>query len=228
MKKRVLLFIVLLVSLGGFGCTPANNNEKAEYEIKAITTDVLYPGLVTCPRLVGNDDFIEQVNSLILQSVNSELNEILEDSLPNVILDIGYSVSFQSEELICFLFEGTLNDENAAHPSNVAFSISISLTDKKLINISSLFEMNETFVQAFRAQLNTVADHDRFSENDWEKVSSYIENFSDEEIMNILLKEPEKTLAIQDGGIIVLFPVPHAIGDYVKIIVPKTGDGSLS
>ena len=131
-------------------------------------------------------------------------------------------MSFSSNALLCILFEGVISAKEAAHPTDIAFSVCVSLKEEQIIDPTTLFEMGPEFFNTFREQLPIQNHNDRFDDAQWETVVSYINSYSNDELTQMICANPQETLAIQAEGIVVLFPVPRTIGDYVKIFVPYT------
>ena len=163
------------------------------------------------------------VNASIHEEIISRLSELFGEDYSSVIRALDYSITFQSEEYICILFEGIAFNDGAAHPHNFAFSLVVSLSKSTLIDIATLLKIDDEFVLAFRKQLEANANPSRFSDEDWKGVSDYISSFSNMELHRILSSNSGTVFAMLTDGVVVLFPVPYAIGDYVKVNVPING-----
>ena len=128
---------------------------------------------------------------------------------------------------VCFLFEGLLYRESAAHPINVGFSICASLKETKLVSTKSFFTIDKNFVDSFLSQIKEQPADSKFSESEWSQITDYIEHYSNSDMLQILQSE-ECVFALEKDGVVVLFPVPHAIGDYLKISIPYSWETTVS
>lgn len=222
MKCGFLLSILLILLIWIAGCAPDVTRQETSnsYVIEAALDCDAFSGEVSYPKIVDGSGAYESINSEIKEFVYSYLGNAIGTEQAEVTVDISYSITINNNDLICFLFEGTLMDKKAAHPTNVAFSVLISLVSKEIVEPLDYFKMDEAFFEEYRKQLLKNQNQNRFSDENWEQISGYLNNFSNEEVQNILLKNAPSSLALIPDGVIVLFPVPHAIGDYVALEIP--------
>lgn len=228
MKNIVTLCLIVFLLLNCVGCsenyedyTQAGNGTVYSFDIKSvISNDVNAASQIIYPKLVGNSANLEAVNEMIMQETEMQLKEILAEEYLNAVIKLDYTILFENDYLICFLFEGMFLTENSAHPTNIAFSVCLSLVEAEILDPLTLVETDEEFFRTMRENLGINQNADRFSNEQWEIVAKYIDAYSNDEIEEIIKTDSSKTLAVQPNGVLVLLPVPHALGDYIKILVP--------
>lgn len=174
---------------------------------------------IVYPQLIGGDEQYTKVNQLIEATVDSQLASIIGEDYSAHNITLAYQIPLQVNERIGILFEGVVTQAGAAHPSDIAFAIMISIPEAKLIPRDDILKIDIDFLENFKNQLSVNADPSRFSDEQWAEVAQYILSFSDEDLLR-KLKETEYSVIVTDQDeVIVIFPVPHVIGDYIKIMV---------
>ena len=195
-------------------------SEASAYSIQTVVDEKTYPASsVAYPQLHSSTLDFTAVNMLIKQTLMSKVDTIFADSAENSTVTLSYTVCLQDEEYFCVLFEGLFSNNDVAYPTNLGFPICISLLENRIIDPTAIFSLDENFVAAFRKALLNKQNTERFDDEQWQIVASYIGSFTDEEILDKISADPFNTLALQTDGVIVLFPVIHALGDYVKVLV---------
>ena len=238
MKRVLLYFFIALLLVGLIGCqtsdkktklqeTLSQSTEKASldrltcsYEIKPTekwnSTETAH---VVYPQLFASTDYTT-VNSLIEQETDTWINEAYTS---NAHLTLDYFVTFCDDTCLCLLFEGDIMDKTAAHPTNVAFSICVSLTDNKIVDPLDLVAVDEVFISKFNKQLAEQEMPTRFTDEQWKEIVEYFNKMPD----STLLRNIESgVLAITQEGVIVCVSVPHSLGDYIKVEVPVAWYGT--
>lgn len=221
MRRTMIVFILLICVFCLIGCEDIPSEAGMSYEIITIEDIETYAGKVCFPQFASAFADYSSMNKLLEKFVYEYLNQLLEEAELNSTIQIDYEITLSSNELLCILFEGELSSEFSAHPTNFSFSICFSPENNVAIDPKTLFEPTTQWLSSFREQLKTNQAPTRFSDEDWEIVSTYINGFPDEEILELLYSDLSKTVVFCENGIIVLFPVPHALGDYIKIFVPN-------
>ncbi len=203
----------------------ANNTGAAQtstYEIKTEQDTASYEGSkIAYPFLISNSVNVDKVNELIRQELDSYITALIADCLDGTTFELDYSITFESNEMICIFFEGMRLNKQAAHPTNIAFSVIVSLQEQQIIAHDTLITVDGTFVQALRHTLASGDTSGMFADEHWPAVAEYINGYTDNEIAEKIRTDLRSTTALTENGVLVLFPVPHAIGDYVKITVTK-------
>ena len=235
--RRLIVFVLTFCLL--LNCTACNlnlpntekqtiPNETSAFSIQTIVDKETYPASsIAYPQLHSNSLNFIATNLLIKETLMCILDKVFADSNENSSVVLEYSASFENEKYFCVLFEGAVLNKNAAHPTNLGFPICISLLENRILDPTSLFALDDNFIAAFREELLNNQSTTRFDDEQWKNVETYIGSFSNNEILEIISANPAKTFSLQNNGVIVLFPVPHTLGDYVKIFVKDRGRFSV-
>ena len=192
-------------------------------------SSVLLPSLYDADtyyeRVLGsessNHDIYSSVNELISQEVQNNLSAVCGN---NVAVELGFFVTYSSNDLICLMFEG---NTNAAE--NTAFCLNISIENAGIVDPTDYFTIDSAFVEAFLTQLKTQPPNCRFTDEEWEVILAEMEEFTQEEILETFRLDPTHMMVLENNAVTVLFPINHATVDYIKVTVPyiwvKTGNG---
>ena len=199
-------------------------NEKNGYEIISVSDNSSYGrNSLNYPALISDSLNYDNINLNIKQKVFLQINELAESDFTDTVIELEYTITHSDRDIVCFLFEGVFSREGAANDINFAFSLCIALDEQEIIDICTLFALNSDFVDEFRKELLQAECPERFTTEQWSSVVDYINAFSDEEIMERISSDPEEMVAFYPDAVVILFPVPSAAGDYVKISVNSTG-----
>jgi hypothetical protein len=221
MKKPFSFGLLLLFLFFCMGCNASSGNVHTEpgklYEIRK--TSVENAGNIYYPELVSTSIDTNQINASIKEALLAYLKENVADYGQDAVVSLDFSTPSHNGTLLCVLFEGTVVYPSAAHPTNLAFSVCVRIADGASICPTTLFQMDNDFFAAFRERLAVNPAPDQYDAVQWEQIAAYIGAYTNGDIEMLLNANPQGTLAIAEEGVTVLFPVPHAIGDYIKIPV---------
>lgn len=150
--------------------------------------------------------------------IDQLLREVWEDyisdyggSVPQLTLSADYEIMFTSNTFVSIVFRGTSNIKSAAYPINFAFSVNILMETARIANTADLIEMNNTFLKEVSDQLYTHSNA---------IVGEYFQQFTRDDIKTMLQQENVFFYFTSDK-IGILIAVPHAIGDYVELLIPR-------
>ena len=192
-----LLIIVICFSITSCGY----NNIQIETR-KFVSEDGIV--VVEYPIISNKTEQTEAFNSNILDFVSKICEDFLTDETNCSYVKIDSSV-FIAGNVISVLFEGEANYSEAAHPINVAYSINYSLNDSKTIALEDFFE-GKSVDDIADCVLNNEIISELYNKTD---VMKYINDYSDMDSQVCYYKTQE--------GMFITIPVPHVVGDYVKI-----------
>ena len=236
MNKIVVYFLVVYLllmpmSLTGCGKNKDDNHAMKEhttekagafdtYQIQTIKDSTSYPGSnIEYPQLININNDYATVNQSLADAVSTQIKNITVNNSVNTTVNLTYTITYDKNDLLCVLFEGVISVKEAAHPTNFAFSVCASTVTGELINPVTLINMNPGFLTKFKGQLQSQRDNNnRFDPEQWESIASYIHSFSDADLNQAICSNA--TVALEEGSVLILFPVSRAVGDYVKISVP--------
>lgn len=230
MKKIISVVFILCIVLLCCGCENANSDvyeqttqvsESTTQDVYEINSTVIYIASdvadIKCPMLVGESKDYSKANAIIRQELIEQINILSDGDLTEVAVDLDYAVTRKEADLVCFLFEGTFMRTGAAHGLNVAFAVNLSLSTQQIIDSQSQLPADGVFIERFRESLKDMETPDRFTKDQWDSVVAQIDQYSDREILDAVKNTAKNIIAIYPDSIVVIFPVPHPVGDYVKI-----------
>lgn len=222
MKRLWILLAVSVFALCLVGCRSHETPEEMQpYELQRALermTDGQFE--IPCPRLQSDSQDYSAANDLIRQETETCLNKLLEWDVEGVTIALDYTVTYADDASVCVLFEGSISREGAIHPVNIAFPVCVSLRDVCVMDPSEFVKMDESFWDEFREQLAAQNDGARFSEEQWSEIVAYVNGYSNEELKDMISSRAPGGLVLAEESVIVLLPVPHAIGDNIKVTVP--------
>lgn len=200
--RKILSFVLALFIYISFSSCSYNNIQIETRRYVSEDGAII----VEYPIITNETKQSKKFNSCVLDYVSKICEDLLDDETYCDYVEIGFSV-FIFDNMISVLFEGEMNYIHTAHPTNVVYSINYSLKDNKVIILEDFFEgksMNDI--------ANCVLNNDIISElYNKTEVMKYINNYSDINSQVCYYKTYE--------GIFITLPVPHVVGDYIKIKV---------
>lgn len=227
-RLKILLVVILILCCGCTSVVNSNQNQvqnegdiaSLNYNISTIVYDKENAKIkVEYPQIDGQMPHLQNINDIIKQELKEQLEIIAANNFENLDIQVRFTSTFKSNSLVCFLFEGKIYRDGAAHPINVGFSICISLKETKIVAPKAFIKVESALAKEFLSQLEKQPVDSRFSENEWGQVVEYIKQHSNAEILHIMQSE-ECVFALGDSNLVVLFPLPHAVGDYLKVSIP--------
>lgn len=219
--KIMVLVGVLIVSLTG--CQ--RSSLPAQYEFYSVSLQNVSE--VNCPQIRSETVDCAAINTCIAEETERCLAQLLGEYAAETTIRLNYTITFADADILCLLYEGYISQAQAVHPTYTAFPVCISIPNATVVKPSSLVETDDNFWIEFREQLVEQNNNPRFSEDQWAEIVDYINAFSDDELQKILSSAVTDYMALGPGTVIVLVPVPHAIGDYIKIEVPYSWQDKL-
>lgn len=205
-------------SLSSSSVDSANSQGEFSYEIK--TKSLTYQDgnvEIEYPEIVCETEDCSLINTMIRSFADEKVRQTLGEEASDVEAKIGYSITYDDDMLISVFFEGDVISKSAAHPSYLDFSALISVKDQKLVLLSELFEMTDEFLTEFRGQVKRTDAQDGIDFERLREIVSYIEELSDHELREEL---SQGTISLAENSVVVVFPLPYALGDHIKIVVP--------
>lgn len=161
---------------------------------------------ITYPQF--KDTKLLELNSLIEEFAKSKFKDVITsitESTENITLEEVYSVSHADAELVSVSSKGNLTSSALAYPSLTNTSINVNPITLKEYLLTDFVEINDNLVFRIRTDAAEV-----------ESFNEYLSTISDDDIK---VQLQNSKFYRTDKNIIVLFEVPHAIGDIVEVIV---------
>ena len=196
--KKFLFCILSLPILISFSSCGSN---EIQFETKSYVSE---NGNIAIEYPIIKENTENKFNEYISGYVSEICSDLAGDEPDSFDIDIGYSVCFV-DDVISVLFEGVLNYNASAHPVNVVYSVNYSIVDGK--NIPFVEQLDgKTKEDIAKCALGNDIISELYSEAD---ILRYIEEAGK-------FGSQVCYYRTSDGTYITL-PVPHAVGDYVKI-----------
>lgn len=215
MKLWKILLCVCVLMAGLAGCQ--STSPSVPYEFYSVSLQDASE--VTCPQIRSETVDWAVINACITEETGRCLTQLLHGDAAEARVSLDYTVTFSDADMLCILYEGYISQAQAVHPTYTAFPVCISIPNATVAEPSSLVETDDDFWTEFRARLGE-QNNPRFSQDQWAEIVDYINAFSDDELQKMLSSAETDYMALCPETVIVLVPVPHTIGDYVKIEVP--------
>jgi hypothetical protein len=162
----------------------------------------------------------DKVNTLIADRVLRNLKDLEGQA---VEYELDYQVTYSNPEVISVFFNGYMNFEQSAHPSNVFFTINIDVKNQTALSLSQLVCINEDFIKLLESgNLSSMLfDMD-------EQVETSLREYLFEsgvtdlatELRNADTEGYETYFYLTQESLVLSVNVPHVYGDHVEISIP--------
>lgn len=152
------------------------------------------------------DEKLSTLNNKVEEFAKSNFMEIVNDeNVDNLELTLEeeYVVKLANKDLISISSSGELTVKDAAYPTTIKSTLNINPIDYRKFKISDLININDEFVQLFIEQSMSN-----------EQLDAYLTSFTNAEIKEKILAS---SLYFEEDSVVIVFNVPHAIGDYIEI-----------
>ncbi len=163
---------------------------------------------ITYPQF--KDEKLATLNTKIEDFAKSNFKEIINDENVDTLeltLEETYSVKLANEKLVSIASTGELTKKDLAYPSVLRNVLNVDPMDFRRFKIEEIITINSDFVKLFK---ETSAEN--------EQLGAYLSSFSDEEIQS---KIQDSKIYIDGEDVVIVFNVPHAIGDYIEVKIAK-------
>ncbi|MEK4472944.1 hypothetical protein NSQ91_06995 [Paenibacillus sp. FSL R7-0048] len=232
MKQRLIIIIPILLILISCSAKAELNSDKAKnssessigesYEVESNKysknkINITYPKLVN----LANDTNEVKINELIQEEA---IRIVKSYSLEKDSLEIGYRITFKSNELLSIQYSGSAFAEGAAYPLNVFYTSNIDLEKGVKVKLTDLLEINEAFVEAFKQGNYKSYDKDLNLQEEG-VIEDIWSGYDAQDLLNYF-KQSDEVSQINESGtfsyitqdsIGVSISVPHALGDHLEM-----------
>ncbi len=215
MKIRFLVMTFLLViCLSGCNSekTPATPDTAGENKSENIVTEeytLAENGNDISIKYPQFDFLDDNENQKISGAIKGKVLSDMAYEEGNLSISTEYSIVKQTDDNISILIEGMLNAKYAAHPTQIVCSVNYDIKAKRLLEIQDVVTVNDVLVEKLIKNSRDI------------KVEGVEGVFSD-----YLATQPQNDIKttletcdflMDEKGITVIYPVPHALGDYVRV-----------
>lgn len=161
---------------------------------------------ITYPQF--KDTKLSELNSTIEDFAKNNFKNLINDSTDDTVtitLEEKYSVSSASTELISISSNGTITNTDSPYPTLTNTALNINPLTLKKYTITDFINIDDEFITNFYTLSSST-----------ENLSEYVSNISSEDLK---VQLQNSKAYIKDNQTIILFEVPHAIGDIIEITV---------
>lgn len=195
-----------------------SNSEQVDYEIESqnLNSNLQNSNIkIEYPLLVSQSKDYSKVNELIKSSLEEYIQNMYGDIYSGLTLNMDYSITYCDSSIISIVFKGISNSSDAAHPINILFSFNVDLDKSIKLRLRDIFEVNEMLVESVKLYLAEQSDSE---------TSEYIKKeYTDQELEKLLMDADESESNIfsyiTDEKLGISFGVPHALGDYIVVLI---------
>lgn len=158
----------------------------------------------------------DKVNELILNYVKKL--DSLYNSNDEARLNINYQITFQNNKYISIYFSGDINSPDAAYPSKFRSTLNINIEKGSVMRLNEIANINEKFIDVFNKAV----------ESKFQSLGVQAPDNLKLENLNNLLQQADSSYTSEaqsyftSNEVVVILSVPHAIGDYIEINIPRS------
>lgn len=209
-----------------------NTEDKAKITTKEIgdiseTTYTLNDIIIKYPQLKNISDTSKKdsINKIIKDDALSIIN-FYDPDKEDPTLEVNYEIKLINDNILSIVYYGYYNNLNNAYPIEFICSTNIDLNNQSRLMLKDYADIKSIS----NTLLNTTDYKTKTTDKNLEKAQlDYIKQQTEEEMINILSNtdfSDGKTYPLafsyqENGDIVVVIPLQHAIGDYVEIIISK-------
>lgn len=170
------------------------------------------------PQILNTTD--EKVNKMIQQFVENILQDL---SAPeDYSIQLTYDIKHFNESFLSITFQGFWNDIIAAHPIDYFNALTIDLQNNKVISLTDLYHIDQSFVNTVRQKFkdqaaDAVAEKTFISSEQRYSVEDELDKLDDKFLQELL--KTSYPYFLTDKAVGISISISHAIGDHVEIYV---------
>ena len=209
----------------------APGGADAVFEFKYLTEDS-DKNKVNIKRPVFSDGVLDK---LISDRLDDYLNEVLfgefslelsdepaeidGEAYSEYYVELSCNEGYFRDDVVSFVFEGFINYYSSAHPTNLAFSINISMAEKGYFYPSENYDVEQLY-GLFAS--NAEAELTEFMGGAWiDGLAPFTESICTYDAFVEGIKNESRIYTFYNAdGMGIIYPVPHALGDVRTIIIP--------
>ncbi len=249
MRKIFVVLIVCILLLCGCAADRDSTEEKVQegsaldYKT-AYLTEVSENNLINIEIPVFEAGNEETLNSLVSRFVMDKVNAMCDGAcniLPSdraitadssdgnynaYCIDLKYRITYNTLQQISIVFEGMSNYKTAAHPLHILFSLNIDPVRGERCLFSDTYPLDNTtytlFAQYADREIREQADPEWLQT--WE---GFAETLCDQDtFLTGMATETDFCHYRTEEHVVIAYPVPHAMGDYLTVQIPLAEFGA--
>ncbi|MDR3584177.1 MAG: hypothetical protein P4L59_02495 [Desulfosporosinus sp.] len=239
--KKLGLIIVLLLTVTMSGCgTTKDSTVSGTTAVKAVdkvsTADAQYDLTkatysdqkvkINYPQINNLSDSGKQqkINELIKTSAINILNDY-KDSLSGLSLTMDYEIKYKGAELLSIEYLGLANVKDTAHPVNMIQTTNIDLKKEKLLAISDVVTVNDSFAEKIKAGKYKAYSSD-LDLKAAGALNDVLNGLSNQDLLESFKQQTARFYFTNDS-LGVSLEVAHAVGDHLEMEMEYKSLGGL-
>ena len=248
MKRLVFLLIAVLLLVGCSGL-PAPSDQNVTENTNSCTTESTVPLASPVSYLIQDsaenivsiqiphtDKMSEEetvfIQDFVRRKIETTTAAVLDLTPSNQTVDTkgrGYSqywivleaqVTQDTDAHVSIVFEGFYNLKSAAHPTNWLFSLNYDRKRLEEIPFAEKYAVNAPLYKSFVSVAENAIKE--AAGGTWpEGWPSFGESLcSEDAFINGMRAEREFCYYLREDGVVISYPVPHAVGDHMEAVIP--------
>ncbi len=243
--KRIFFILLICISLLLSGCdfenkdnstssssadkTPSlpdeNTDENLRFLIETTSQNSISIAIPISDTFTDAQDlFIDNFVSEKIESIcdknftlrSSETDLVESERLyTDYYIDITGKISHQSTDIISIIFEGMLNQKDAAHPIHLLFTLNFHPETLKTVSLSDRYILDETLYQAFAQQAKADIRAQAGGQLPEDFISEMI--CSKDSFLDGLATEDEFCYYYTENKVGFSYPVSFALGGHIEV-----------
>jgi hypothetical protein len=201
-----------------------NNYEITEETYTKKNIKITYPQIKNLTDLKKCDSINKKLKDQALAVI-----DYYDLSNTNAILNVSYDVELQNSDILSIVYKGYFNSGSAAYPLSVFYTSNIDIKEDKNIRLKDYSNVNEVFN---KLRESDVESNISATQELAKAQTEYLSTIDDSTLKNMIIDAdfsekkgniqfPEAFSYKKGNNIIIVIPVPHAIGDYAEFVVNK-------
>ncbi len=222
-KRNITLLVmfIILILIGGCTAIHSDNNTNSDNNKNINIENELFEQVednldvkIEYPQIKEDEnDITEKINEIIKEAA---INEYYDKwNLEGLTIDQSYEIKNQENRLLSIVFNGYVNVEGTAHPTDTYHAVTINLDTGEKLALSD-------FIESYKDLENSITD------NEYEVIYGGLKVYSSDEILsiirnnfeNISIDDNNQAFYVSEGNkICIIVEMSHAEGDYSIVYI---------
>lgn len=180
----------------------------------------LYTEKLICEQIEGAWSPEEEIPAAAIQFDLPECPLQDEDAMLSIEMDV--TVTRMDDEYISLFYKGIFNVKGTAHPTHIAEGLILDAKTGEVLHLSDLYKVDKAFVRIICETLAEQGEEYFAWDSDTEAKEQYLHSMEWVADKLAYYDEPYTTTTVYltADGLGFSFPVSHAAGDHMEIVIP--------
>ena len=174
---------------------------------------------VLYPVIKSEAENITILNSFLKNNIESKIYELRTTYPRNSVISLHYTITYDDGTLISLLFEGTVTSPDG-NTVNVAFTSCLAPGNGYTVNPESLFEMDDRFINAVRAEWWDLWGDTNHILKNWAELRDELNRYPNNKLAELLRDGKSADFGLSANGVLVVFRAKPSTADYVLFEIP--------